>query len=79
MFLFQFEEETKPGQKTQIRGLGTDVSLVQSMVFVAQFFLSVCMGSVVYAVGTTTAVVVSACILSFLGSIAASQVMYAGL
>ena len=68
-----------PGQPKQIRGLGTDVSLVQSMVFVAQFFLSVGMGSIVHAAGSTVAVVIAASLLSFLGSIAASQVVYAGL
>nr|XP_054767303.1 membrane-associated transporter protein-like [Lytechinus pictus] len=66
-------------KKQDIRGLGTDVSLVQSMVFVAQFFLSLGMGSIVHAVGSTTAIVVAASVLSGLGALAATQVLYAGL
>ncbi|XP_072163593.1 membrane-associated transporter protein-like [Diadema setosum] len=72
-------EDSNRQQKQPIRGLGTDVSLVQSMVFVAQFFLSLCMGSIVHAVGSTVAIVGAACVLSGLGALAATQVMYAGL
>ncbi|XP_064212373.1 proton-associated sugar transporter A isoform X1 [Tribolium castaneum] len=60
----------------QIRGLGTDVAIVSSMVFLAQFILSVCMGYIVNAVGTTTAVVVVASSLAFCGAITATQVVY---
>ncbi|XP_035778314.1 proton-associated sugar transporter A-like [Anopheles albimanus] len=59
-----------------IRGLGTDVAIVSSMVFLAQFVLSICMGSIVAWSGTTTAVVSVAALLSFCGAIAATQVMY---
>lgn len=59
-----------------IRGLGTDVAIVSSMVFLAQFVLSICMGSIVSWSGTTTAVVSVAALLSFCGAIAATQVMY---
>ncbi|XP_044258362.1 proton-associated sugar transporter A [Tribolium madens] len=60
----------------QIRGLGTDVAIVSSMVFLAQFILSMCMGYIVNAVGTTTAVVVVASSLAFCGAITATQVVY---
>ncbi|XP_022095831.1 membrane-associated transporter protein-like [Acanthaster planci] len=62
-----------------VRGLGTDIALVQGMVFVAQLALSSCMGSIVQAFDSTVVVVVAAAILSFLGAIFASQVTYAGL
>ncbi|XP_038075699.1 membrane-associated transporter protein-like [Patiria miniata] len=65
--------------KHTVRGLGTDIALVQGMVFVAQLMLSSCMGSIVQAFDSTVAVVVAAAILSFLGAIFASQVTYAGL
>ncbi|XP_069687026.1 membrane-associated transporter protein [Periplaneta americana] len=68
------EGEAKPD--TQLRGLGTDVAIVSSMVFLAQFFLSVCMGSIVSFFGTTTTVVSVAALLSFFGAITATQVMY---
>lgn len=61
---------------TQLRGLGTDVAIVSSMVFLAQFILSMCMGSVVSLFGTTTTVISVAAILSLFGAIAATQVMY---
>uniref|UniRef100_A0A1B6HCC0 Proton-associated sugar transporter A n=2 Tax=Homalodisca liturata TaxID=320908 RepID=A0A1B6HCC0_9HEMI len=63
-------------QASQVRGLGTDVAIVSSMVFLAQFSLSICMGSVVSWAGTTTAVAAVAAVLAFCGAIAATQVMY---
>lgn len=59
-----------------MRGLGTDVAIVSSMVFLAQFILSICMGTIVSWTGTTTAVVSVAAFLSFCGALAATQVMY---
>ena len=59
-----------------VRGLGTDVSIVSSMVFLAQFILSMCMGTIVSVSGTTTAVVSTASFLSFCGALAATKVMY---
>ncbi|GAB1610937.1 solute carrier family 45 member 4-like [Argonauta hians] len=73
---------TEPDQKTltenskQVRGLGTDVALISSMVFVAQFLLSSCMGSIIHLSGTTTVVMVAAAILSLCGAITATQVLY---
>lgn len=61
---------------SQVRGLGTDVAIVSSMVFLAQFILSMCMGTIVSCTGTTTAVVSVASFLAFCGAISATQVMY---
>ncbi|KAG5866760.1 hypothetical protein JTB14_019953 [Gonioctena quinquepunctata] len=72
-------ETTHEGQEkisTQIRGLGTDVALVSSMVFLAQFILSVCMGTIVSVSGTTTAVVSVASALALFGAISATQILY---
>ncbi|XP_043211013.1 proton-associated sugar transporter A-like [Amphibalanus amphitrite] len=63
-------------QTQQVRGLGTDVAIVSSMVFLAQFVLSLCVGSIVTAAGTTTMVVVLAAVLSTCGAITATQVTY---
>lgn len=60
----------------QLRGLGTDVAIVSSMVFLAQFILSMCMGTIVSYSGTTTAVVAVASCLAFFGAISATQIMY---
>ncbi|XP_014284288.1 proton-associated sugar transporter A [Halyomorpha halys] len=66
----------KAGNDMGMRGLGTDVAIVSSMVFLAQFCLSLCMGSLIsYAQTTTVVVIVSGC-LSICGSIAASKVLY---
>ncbi|XP_071444892.1 proton-associated sugar transporter A [Hetaerina americana] len=64
------------GTHAQIRGLGTDVAIVSSMVFLAQLTLSCFMGSLVAAVGSTTAVVAVAAFLSFCGALTATQVTY---
>ncbi|XP_059153835.1 proton-associated sugar transporter A-like [Physella acuta] len=64
------------GNRKQVRGLGTDVAIISSMVFLAQFVLSFIMGTVVTAVDSTTAVIIASAILSFLGSMTATQVTY---
>ncbi|XP_075232164.1 loss of visual transmission isoform X2 [Lycorma delicatula] len=61
---------------TRLRGLGTDVAIVSSMVFMAQFMLSICMGTIISVVGSTTAVAGVASFLAFCGAITATQVMY---
>lgn len=61
---------------TELRGLGTDVAIVSSMVFMAQFILSLCMGTIVSWTGTTTAVVSVAAVLALCGAISATQVLY---
>lgn len=60
----------------ELRGLGTDVAIVSSMVFLAQFILSLCMGTIISWTGTTAAVVCVAALLSFCGALAATQVIY---
>lgn len=76
--IFQFESN-EAGEGiigTEVRGMGTDIAIVSSMVFLAQFILSLCMGTIVTWSGTTTAVVSVASFLSFCGAISATQVMY---
>ncbi|KAG5347676.1 S45A2 protein, partial [Acromyrmex charruanus] len=59
-----------------VRGLGTDVAIVSSMVFLAQFLLSCCLGTIVSFTGTTAAVVYIASILAMCGAVSATQIMY---
>ncbi|KAJ8935257.1 hypothetical protein NQ318_007067 [Aromia moschata] len=73
---FEITTDGKAKSSSQIRGLGTDVALVSSMVFLAQFILSMVMGGIVNATGTTTAVVSVASTLAFFGAISATQIMY---
>lgn len=74
--IFEVVAEGDVKQETTVRGLGTDVAIVSSMVFLAQFILSICMGSIVSWTGTTTAVVSVAAFLSFCGAISATKIMY---
>ncbi|XP_068207110.1 membrane-associated transporter protein isoform X2 [Palaemon carinicauda] len=67
------------GPDSQVRGLGTDVAIISSMVFLAQFVLSSCMGSIIAAVGSTTAVVCAASFLAACGAVSATQVDYLNL
>ncbi|XP_071557733.1 membrane-associated transporter protein isoform X1 [Temnothorax nylanderi] len=59
-----------------VRGLGTDVAIVSSMVFLAQFLLSCCLGTIVNFTGTTAAVIYVASILALCGAASATRIMY---
>ncbi|KAL5285106.1 hypothetical protein ACFFRR_007070 [Megaselia abdita] len=74
--VFEIDEYGSAKLGSEHRGLGTDIAIVSSMVFLAQFILSICMGTIVSISGTTTAVVAVAAFLAFCGAIAATQVMY---
>ncbi|XP_047363721.1 proton-associated sugar transporter A [Vespa velutina] len=73
---FEITVEGEAIQSGGVRGLGTDVAIVSSMVFLAQFFLSCCLGTIVSVSGTTTAVVCVASALAAFGAISATQIMY---
>lgn len=73
---FEISKDGEEKLSAQVRGLGTDVAIVSSMVFLAQFILSICMGTIVSITGTTTAVVAVASVLSFVGAVAATRIMY---
>lgn len=73
---FEVTVEGEAIQSGGVRGLGTDVAIVSSMVFLAQFFLSCCLGTIVSVSGTTTAVVCVASTLAACGAISATQIMY---
>ena len=64
------------GKPSQLRGLGTDVAVVSSMVFLAQMTQSVILGNVVAATGTTTAIVLAAALFAACGALAATKVLY---
>ena len=72
-------DDAQSDEVKQVRGLGTDIAVVSSMVFLAQFCLSAVMGSLVHAAGSTAVVMVVAAVLSSCGALAATQVMYLGL
>ncbi|BFZ06432.1 hypothetical protein BsWGS_09471 [Bradybaena similaris] len=73
--LFSQADDSADDMK-QIRGLGTDVAIISSMVFLAQFLLSLMIGTLVVAMGSPVIVILASCVLSFLGSLTASQVTY---
>ncbi|XP_073848524.1 loss of visual transmission [Musca autumnalis] len=76
MGTFELDADGSAKLGSGVRGLGTDVAIVSSMVFLAQFILSLCMGTIVSVSGTTTAVVSTASFLSFCGALSATQIMY---
>lgn len=59
------------------RGLGTDVAIVSSMVFPGQFLLSLLLGGLMHATGTTLVIPCFSAILSFFGAMSALFVEYA--
>ncbi|KAK9880972.1 hypothetical protein WA026_014323 [Henosepilachna vigintioctopunctata] len=73
-----FETNSEGEEKVigHVRGLGTDLAIVSSMVFLAQFILSLTMGTIVSITKTTTAVVSVASFLAFCGAISARSVLY---
>jgi solute carrier family 45 protein 1/2/4 len=79
MIYFQFELSETGENKYSVgneRGIGTDVAIVSSMVFLAQFLLSCVMGQIVLLSESTTAVCSTAAFLAFCGAISATNIMY---
>ncbi|EDW17467.1 proton-associated sugar transporter A [Drosophila mojavensis] len=60
----------------QARGLGTDVAIISSMVFIAQLIVSLCVGPLVAWMETTCAILYASTFLSFTAAIAAMFVLY---
>lgn len=73
---FAVNAEGEAIQSGEVRGLGTDIAIVSSMVFLAQFILSCGLGTIVSLSGTTTAVVGVASTLAACGALSATQIMY---
>ena len=67
--------DNKIDEKKIRRGLGTDLSLMSSMVFVAQFILSFFIGSLMKLV-TKSIVIYTGSILSFLAFITSTRLLY---
>ena len=59
------------------RGLGTDIAVVGSMVFLAQFVLSISMATIIDLLGTNSVTIFMASILSVASACLATQVDYA--
>lgn len=78
IYIFQFDlnENGEAKRETSVRGLGTDIAIISSMVFLAQFILSLCMGTIITSSGTTTSVICTASVLSFCGALSATKIMY---
>ncbi|XP_041565118.1 proton-associated sugar transporter A [Drosophila elegans] len=73
---FELHENGSPKVGSGSRGLGTDIAIISSMVFLAQFILSLCMGTIIKISGTTTSVISTASFLSFCGALSATKIMY---
>ncbi|CAF1123136.1 unnamed protein product [Adineta steineri] len=64
------------GRDGQVRGIGTDVAVISSMVFLAQLCLSSTMGTFIHLSGSTVVITVVASLLSVCSAISATQVLY---
>ena len=60
----------------QVRGIGTDVAVVSSMVFLAQLCLSSSMGALIHWANSTVVVTFVASVLSIIGALSATKVLY---
>uniref|UniRef100_A0A8W7PAA1 Major facilitator superfamily (MFS) profile domain-containing protein n=1 Tax=Anopheles coluzzii TaxID=1518534 RepID=A0A8W7PAA1_ANOCL len=58
------------------RGLASDISIIGSMLFVAQIILSLTMGPLVTLTGTTASVIYTASVCSLVASLCATQIQY---
>ncbi|KAH9629390.1 hypothetical protein HF086_017122 [Spodoptera exigua] len=58
------------------RGIGTDVAVISSCVFVAQLLVSFIMGFAVKAMGSTAAVVAVAATLAAAAAVTATKITY---
>ncbi|KAH8379371.1 hypothetical protein KR009_004449 [Drosophila setifemur] len=74
--IFELDENGGAKLGSNVRGLGTDIAIISSMVFLAQFILSLCMGTIITSSGTTTAVISTASFLSLCGAFSATKIMY---
>ncbi|XP_037916322.1 proton-associated sugar transporter A-like isoform X3 [Hermetia illucens] len=60
----------------QSRGLGTDIAIISSMVFVGQLIVSLSMGSLITALGSTSATLYAASGAGILAALSALNVLY---
>lgn len=68
-------EKSEPVDEFE-RGLGTDCGIVGSMMFVAQFTMSLSIGSLITWVGSVSAVLYAASFFSLLAAISGCYVVY---
>lgn len=61
---------------TQIRGLGTDVSILHSMIFVGQMIVSFTSGPLINLISSVQAVIYAAGAFAALSAISATQIVY---
>ncbi|ODM96455.1 Membrane-associated transporter protein, partial [Orchesella cincta] len=73
---FDVDVDDLMDKPTQMRGLGTDVAIVSSMVFLAQITQALTLGTIVTAVGSTTAIVFAAAVFASCGALCARKVLY---
>lgn len=66
----------KDVESTQIRGVGTDVSILHSMIFVGQIIVSISSGPLISLINSVRAVIYAAGFFAGLSAIVASQIVY---
>lgn len=63
-------------ESTQVRGVGTDVSILHSMIFVGQMIVSLTSGPLIGLTSSVHAVIYAAGIFACFSAIAATQILY---
>lgn len=63
-------------ESTQIRGVGTDVSILHSMIFVGQIIVSISSGPLIAMIDSVRAVIYAAGFFAGLSAISATQIVY---
>lgn len=61
---------------TQIRGVGTDVSILHSMIFVGQIIVSLTSGPLISLIQSVRAVIYAAGVFACLSALSATQIVY---
>lgn len=63
-------------ESKQIRGVGTDVAILHSMIFVGQMIVSLTSGPLISLIDSVRAVIYAAGLFAGLSAISASQIVY---
>lgn len=61
---------------TQVRGVGTDVSILHSMIFIGQIIVSLTSGPLISLIHSVRAVIYAAGLFACLSAITATQIVY---
>ncbi|GAB0087876.1 proton-associated sugar transporter A-like [Sergentomyia squamirostris] len=71
-----FKSDKNDGDMKSHRGLGTDIAIINSSLFLAQIIVSLTIGSLVSWIGSTSAVVYAAGVCSLCAAVVSTRILY---